>query len=386
VTEAIAALADVRIEEWRPDSAGAAPVDDDIDMLGEVLHAVVHGGARVSFFVPFSLDEARAFWRDTVLPGVRARTRRVVIARRGPRIVGTVQLDLAVPPNQRHRAEVTKMLVHPTARRRGIARALMGARADRAVRTADAAHPRHRDRQRRGAALSISRLHCGWRHPALRARIAHAGARSGDDHVQGAARAALMNDQENIRRPPALDAILAETAALGFTMASEPKVGAFLAALAASKPGGRFLELGTGTGHGTAWILAGMDASARLETVDTDPDVVAVARRHLAADSRVTFHVMDGAALIGQSSPDQFDLIYADAWPGKFTHLDEALALLRAGGMYVIDDLLPQPNWPDGHAVNVAALIESLEAHTGFITVQLAWASGLMIVVRTGAA
>ncbi len=125
MTAAITDPADVRIEEWQPDGAGATSVEYDIDMLGEVLHAVVHAGAGVSFFVPFSLDDARGFWRDTVLPGVRARTRRVVVARLGSRIVGTVQLDLAVPPNQRHRAEVTKMLVHPTARRRGIARALM---------------------------------------------------------------------------------------------------------------------------------------------------------------------------------------------------------------------------------------------------------------------
>jgi GNAT superfamily N-acetyltransferase len=118
---------DVRIEEWRPASDGSTALDADIAMLGDVLHAVVYGGAGVSFFVPFSIDESRGFWREKVLPGVRAGTRRVVIARLGTRIVGTVQLDLGTPPNQRHRAEVTKMLVHPTARRRGIARALMQA-------------------------------------------------------------------------------------------------------------------------------------------------------------------------------------------------------------------------------------------------------------------
>lgn len=121
------APAEIQIEEWRPDCSGAASLEQDIDMLAEVLHAVVHGGAGVSFFVPFSLDEARAFWRDKVLPGVRARTRRVVVARWGARIVGTVQLDLAVPPNQHHRAEVAKLLVHPITRRRGVARALMSA-------------------------------------------------------------------------------------------------------------------------------------------------------------------------------------------------------------------------------------------------------------------
>ena len=94
-------------------------------MLAEVLNAVVHDGAGVSFVVPFSRGEARAFWLEKVLPGVRARTRRVLVARRDGRIVGTVQLDLEMPPNQQHRAEVAKLLVHPAARRRGIARALM---------------------------------------------------------------------------------------------------------------------------------------------------------------------------------------------------------------------------------------------------------------------
>jgi ribosomal protein S18 acetylase RimI-like enzyme len=114
-----------QIEEWRPDRSEAASVERDLDMLSEVLHAVVHVGAGVSFVVPFSLNEARAFWIEKVLPGVGARTRRVVVARENGQIVGTVQADFATPPNQQHRAEVVKLLVHPSARRRGIARALM---------------------------------------------------------------------------------------------------------------------------------------------------------------------------------------------------------------------------------------------------------------------
>jgi len=191
-----------------------------------------------------------------------------------------------------------------------------------------------------------------------------------------------MNDSEIRRQPGAVTAILGDTEALGFTMASEPKVGSLLAVLAASKPRGRFLELGTGTGHGTAWLLAGMDASSTLETVDTDATVVAVARRHLGTDGRVSFHVMDGGQFLQQSRSSQFDLIYADAWPGKFTHLDQALSLLCPGGVYIIDDLLPQPNWPEGHAQKVPALIDDIERRGEFATVRLAWASGLMLVVR----
>jgi GNAT superfamily N-acetyltransferase len=125
VSEGTSADVAVTIEEWRPDLGTDATVARDIDMLADVLHAVVHGGAGVSFVVPFSLDDARAFWRDSVLPGVKARRRRVLAARLGGRIVGTVQLDPAWAPNQRHRAEVLKLLVHPDARRRGIARSLM---------------------------------------------------------------------------------------------------------------------------------------------------------------------------------------------------------------------------------------------------------------------
>jgi predicted O-methyltransferase YrrM len=92
---------------------------------------------------------------------------------------------------------------------------------------------------------------------------------------------------------------------------------------------------------------------------------------------------MDGARFIGQSAAGQFDLIYADAWPGKFTHLDETLSLLRVGGIYFIDDLLPQSNWPEGHAAKVPALIDAIERRPGFVTVKLSWASGLMLAVRT---
>src|SRR5688572_19435533 len=117
----------IRIEEWRLDALDAPARERDLDMLADVLHAVVHDGAGVSFVVPFSTDEARVFWVDRVLPGLQSGTRRVVVARRDARIVGTAQLEFARPPNQQHRAEVAKLLVHPDARRQGVARALMAA-------------------------------------------------------------------------------------------------------------------------------------------------------------------------------------------------------------------------------------------------------------------
>jgi GNAT superfamily N-acetyltransferase len=118
-------MAEMAIGEWHPESAGDSRLNAELDMLAEVLHATVHAGASVSFVMPFTLAEARAFWREKVLPDVTLGTRRVLIACSEGEIVGTVQLHLDVPLNQRHRAEVVKLLVHPKARRRGIARALI---------------------------------------------------------------------------------------------------------------------------------------------------------------------------------------------------------------------------------------------------------------------
>src|SRR4051812_46404885 len=118
-----------------------------------------------------------------------------------------------------------------------------------------------------------------------------------------------MNDRDIARVPAALEAIHRDTQAIGFTLASEPQTGSLLQSLAASKRGGRFLELGTGTGVGTAWLLAGMDAASHLDSVDSDPAVSAVARRHLGGDSRVTFHVTDGAEFLSRMAPQRVDFI-----------------------------------------------------------------------------
>src|SRR6185436_20877806 len=70
-------MSEFTIAEWRPGQPVAGSLDEELDMLAVVLHAVVHTGAGVSFVVPFSIAEARAFWADRVLPGVLGGSRRV---------------------------------------------------------------------------------------------------------------------------------------------------------------------------------------------------------------------------------------------------------------------------------------------------------------------
>ncbi len=185
------------------------------------------------------------------------------------------------------------------------------------------------------------------------------------------------------RTPAATPDLERETRKLGFDMASGARTGALLSVLAASKPGGALLELGTGTGLATAWLLEGMDAESTLLSVDTDADIQGVAARHLE-DPRLELVCRDAGEVIGELAEGSFDLIFADAWPGKFDLLEETLRLLRPGGLYVIDDLLPQPNWPQGHAPKVPQLMERLEAVTGVRSVRIPWCTGLMLAVREG--
>src|SRR5579872_5752504 len=193
-----------------------------------------------------------------------------------------------------------------------------------------------------------------------------------------------MDDTTNLNPPTVVDELVQTAATLGFTISSDLLTGSLLRTLAASKPGGEILELGTGVGMGTAWLLAGMDAAAHLTTVDRNEETTASARRLMGADPRVTFQLMDGIAFIHscQEQKRTFDLIFADSVPGKFTVLDETLALLKKGGLYVIDDLNPQPGWAADHLSKVEHLLGVLEGRTDLSITKLNWSVGLLVAAK----
>ena len=103
---------------------GPADMHEQLDALAGVLADCVAGGASVSYLAPFSHEQARAAfaaWAAEVEQGRRL----VLAAFAESQLVGTVQVILALPPNQPHRAEIAKLLVHRSARKRGIAQLLM---------------------------------------------------------------------------------------------------------------------------------------------------------------------------------------------------------------------------------------------------------------------
>jgi predicted O-methyltransferase YrrM len=170
----------------------------------------------------------------------------------------------------------------------------------------------------------------------------------------------------------------------GFTMASEVLTCSFLRTIAAAKPAGKFLELGTGTGLSTAWILNGMDADSTLESIDNDSSFLNIANQFLGADSRLTLVCIDGAEWVSSNRHKKFDYIFADTWHGKYLLLDEVLSMLNPGGFYIIDDMLPQPNWPEGHEVKAANLLNYLDQRSDLVVTKQCWASGIVLAVKKG--
>lgn len=191
-----------------------------------------------------------------------------------------------------------------------------------------------------------------------------------------------MTQEINHSYPKAYTAIDEATRVSGFTMASDIQTCSLLKTLAASKPAAKFLELGTGTGLSTAWILEGMSRDAKLVSIDNDEVFLQIAQKHLGSDQRLTLVHTDGADWVENNRGQKYDYIFADTWHGKYLLLDEVLDMLNPGALYIIDDMLPQPNWPEGHDLKALKLIEDLEAREDLVITKQVWATGIIIAVK----
>jgi predicted O-methyltransferase YrrM len=171
------------------------------------------------------------------------------------------------------------------------------------------------------------------------------------------------------------------TKEIEFNMASDMQTGSLLKTLVASKPSGRMLELGTGTGLATSWIIDGMDENTSLVTIENNELLLDIARKTLE-DERVEFVLADGYEWIQNYSGEKFDLIFADAMPGKYDLFEETIGFVKTGGFYIIDDMLPQPNWPDGHPEKVEKFVTALEKRNDLVLTKLNWSTGIIIVTK----
>lgn len=191
-----------------------------------------------------------------------------------------------------------------------------------------------------------------------------------------------MNTLMRTTIPKHLEALKALTEELGFSMASDNSIQRLLQSLCASKPNGIFLEFGTGTGLSLVYMLNGIDATSKVISLDNDPELIKRVGDTLATEGRLELHCADGNEWIETYEGDGFDLIFADAWPGKYSHLDKTLQMVKKGGFYVVDDLLPQDNWPKGHQEKAESLIAELEMRKDFVITTMEWSTGILIATK----
>ncbi|MEM8762874.1 MAG: class I SAM-dependent methyltransferase [Bacteroidota bacterium] len=191
-----------------------------------------------------------------------------------------------------------------------------------------------------------------------------------------------MNTLSKARTPKYFRELQDLTQELGFSMSSDMGMQFLLQSLCASKPSGIFLELGTGTGLSLVHMLQGMDMDSRILSLDNDPQLIERVSQTLSNERRLELLCADGGKWIEDYEGEGFDLIFADAWPGKYSQLDKTLQMVKKGGFYVIDDLLPQPSWPEGHDAKAEALVAELETRNDFAITTMEWSTGILIATK----
>lgn len=191
-----------------------------------------------------------------------------------------------------------------------------------------------------------------------------------------------MEDSNIIDKPEIYSELETKSKEIGFTMPSDLYIGTLLKTLITSKPKANLLELGTGIGLSFSWMIDGMDSESKLTTIDNDPELTKIAQNYFGGNKRVDIKCTDGAEWIKNYKGEKFDLIFADAWPGKYSEIDEILNLLKVNGFYIIDDMSAQSNWPKGHQEKADKLIEYLENREDLNLTKMNWSTGIIIATK----
>jgi predicted O-methyltransferase YrrM len=182
--------------------------------------------------------------------------------------------------------------------------------------------------------------------------------------------------------PPLVQQAAARAQESGFPHSCEPEVGRLLATLAAHLPAGaRVLELGTGTGVGTAWITSALlpRADVTVLSVEKDPETAALAARG-DWPGFVELRCADALAVLGEAG--EFDLIFADAQGGKTEGLDRTIAALAPHGMLVVDDMTAMPAWDAEQGAKQQEVRQLLLASPLLASVELDHGSGVILSTR----
>jgi predicted O-methyltransferase YrrM len=191
-----------------------------------------------------------------------------------------------------------------------------------------------------------------------------------------------MTDDEPIDIPPLVVRAQAFADRGRFRLSSEPRTGALLRTLAASKPGGRILEVGAGLGVGSAWLLAGMDAAARLTSLEVHVRIAGFCRDILATDPRVEVITTNATTWLEEYHGPPFDLVFVDTTEAKFHRRDVLFAHLADGALVVADDLLPNDTWTPDHPARVDRFRKEILAEPDLTATLLDWASGLVVATH----
>ena len=168
----------------------------------------------------------------------------------------------------------------------------------------------------------------------------------------------------------------------GFSLSCDPEVGRLLAVLAARLPAGaRVLELGTGTGVGTAWIASALlpQAGVTVITVEKDPGTAALAAQG-DWPGFVELRCADALAVLGEAG--RFDLIFADAQGGKWEGLDRTIAALAPRGMLIVDDMTATPQWDAEQRAQQRHVRQVLLTSPLLTSVELRHGSGVILSTR----